>query len=338
MPTRELAFERFGLAIEAARGTAITAPTHYLPMSGVLKPEFGRFTPSESRGVLNDRPRSKVVKKWSSWSGDPMGLDTYVLPLLLNGAVAPVAAPTTPASAVLSRLWTFSRVMNADTLKSYTAWWDDPNTATDRAAFAMIDSFTITSDGTGDDGATMEFSGFAQDATGVSSPTFPALLLGPLITPLDMQGWIDTTLAIGTTPLVNTLLASELSLEGGRSQKFYPQGAGSNRSFGGLGVKKNHPVATLTFEYSNTLATTLKSDSVIKTRVRMNGPLIETVAGPLNFYHYVEYDLWGTPESIDFGDWADGTNRTITAELHGELDATAGTDLIMRVQNDRTTL
>lgn len=338
MPTREIAFERMGLALEATRGAAIANPTHLIPMTGVLKPEFSNYVPAESRGILNDRPRSKKTKQWSSWSGDPVGLDVYYLPVLANMWLAPVTSPTTPTSAVLTRLWTFTRVMSADTQKSATVWWDEPATGADSAPFAMIDSGTITSDATGDDGATMQFSGFAQDATNGASPTFPALLTAPMITPLDMQAWLDTTLAIGTTELENSLLSSKLTLGGQRSQKFYPGGPASSRTFGGVGVKKNHPTLDLTFEYSASLAATLRSDSVLKTRVRHNGPLIESVAGPLDYYSYVEHDLWGTPDSIDFGDWADGTNRTITVTLGGEYDTTAGTDLILRVQNNRNTL
>lgn len=338
MPTREIAFERFGLALETPRGTAAAAPTHLIPMSGVLKPEFERATPAEQRGVLNDRLRSKVTKRWSSWSGDPFGLDVYYLPLLLNMTLAPLTTPTTPTSATLTRLWAFSRVMTADTQRSATAWWDEPATGSDRAPFAMVDDMTITSDATGSDTATQQFAGFAQDAAQVASPAFPALLTAPLITPLDMQAWLDTSLAIGATALENSLLSASLKLSGMRSQKFYPAGPAAARTFTGVGVKKNHPTLDLVFEYSAALETLLRSDSILKTRVKMNGPAIETVAGPLTYYHAVECDLWGTPDSIDFGSWADGTNRTISCTLGGEYDATAGTDLIVRVYNDRTVL
>lgn len=338
MPTREIAFERLGIALETTRGTAIANPTHLIPMSGYLKPEFTVFTPTESRGILNDRPRTKITKKWSSFSGDAMGLDVYYLPVLANMWLAPVTTPTTPSGATSARLWTFPRVMNADSQKSATIWWDEPATGADKAPWGMIDSGTITSDGTGDDGATMQFSGFAQDATNGSSPTFPALLTAPLITPQEMQAWLDTSSAMGTTLLQNSLLSASMSLGGQRSQKFYPGGPGGTRTFGGVGVKKNHPTVDLAFEYSSSLATTLKSDSVFKTRIRMNGPAIETIAGPNTLYHFVEYDVWLTPDSLDFGDWADGTNRTITGTFGGTYDATAGTDLIVRVQNDRVVL
>lgn len=343
MPTREIAFERFGLALETVRPNvggyvAPAAPTHLIPMSGYLKPEFTTYAPPEARGVLNDRPRSKVTKRWSSWSGDAMPLDVYYLPVLANMWLAPVSAPTTPAGATNTRLWTFTRVMTADSQKSAKCWWDEPVTGADAAPFGMIDSGTISSDATGDDGATMQFSGFAQEATNGASPAFPALLTAPLITPLDMQAWLDTTAAIGTTALQNSLLSASVSLGSQRSQKFYPAGPASNRTFGAVGVKKNHPTVDLVFEYSAALKATLQSDNVLRTRVRMNGPAIEVIAGSVTLYHFVEFDVWLTPDSIDYGSWADGTNRTITGTFGGTYDATAGTDLVLRVQNDRNTI
>lgn len=333
MPTRELAFERMGLAIEATRGTAITNPTHYLPVSGTLDPEFEVYIPSESRGVLNDAPRHKIIKKWSTWSADAFGLDVNYAPFLFNGALAPVSAPTTPGGATTARLWTFTRVMSADTLKTYTIWWDEPNIGADRAPFGMIDSWRVTSDGTGNEAATMEVSGFAQDASAVSTPTFPAIALGSMVTPMDMQGWCDTTSAIGTTALTNSLLAFDVGVSGGRSQKFYPAGPASSRTYSAVGVKKNRPTGSATFEYSPALAATLRGDSLIKLRVRMNGALIEAA-----LYEYVEFDVWAIPTGIDYGDWADGTNRTIVLTFDGAYDATAGTDLVARVQNAKTTL
>lgn len=333
MPTREIAFERVGAAIETTRGTAITNPTHIIPVSGVLVPQSTVYTPSESRGVLNDTPRSKRTKVWSTLDTGTFGLDVNLAPFLFNGALAPLASPATPGGATLSRLWTFTRVMNADTLKTYTLWTDEPNIGADRAPFAMIESWRVTSDATGDDAATMEATFFAQNITQVATPTFPTLSLGSMITPLDMQAWLDTSSAMGTTALSNSLLAFDVGMDAGRSQKFYPAGAGSNRTYSGVGVVRNHPTGSVTFEYSTTLAATLQGDSTLRLRVRMNGSQIETT-----FYEYVEFDLWAFPTSVDYGDWADGTNRTIVLNFDGLYDSTAGTDLIARVQNAKTSL
>ena len=46
--------------------------------------------------------------------------------VMFNMAVAPLTSPSTPSSAVLARLWAFTRNISSDTIKSATAWWGDP--------------------------------------------------------------------------------------------------------------------------------------------------------------------------------------------------------------------
>lgn len=345
MPSAELTFERFGIALETTRGTVATNPTYWLPLTGRLRPMHNRFRPTESRGTRAANYRSKVTKQWSEWELDAGGLDTYNILPLLNMAVAPVTSPTTPPTAVNSRLWTFTRPMTSDTEKSATIFWGDPNTQSWKAPYGMCSSFTIGADATGDDAATMQFSGFAQTEAKIAAPTWPTMLNGPLITPLEMQLWLDTSSAIGTTAITGMFLSAEFSTDATRSRKFLPAGPGGSKTFSRTGVGTSSASLALRFELTDTAVTTVYDlirsatpDTPWKVRVRMNGPLIESVSGT-DFYHYVEIDFTGTnDDALDWGDWADGTNRTLDVTLISEYDTTAATDWSIKVQTDKTTL
>lgn len=343
MASAELTFERFGFALETTRGTPIANPTHWLPLTSRIRPMHNRYRPAESRGTLAANYRSKVTKQWSEWSTDAGGLDTYNLPPLLNAFVAPLTSPSTPASGVLTRDWLFTRSMTSDNAKSMTIWWGDPNTQMFRAVYAMGSSFTLGIDATGDDAATMQFSGFAQTESKVANPTWPAMLNGPLITPLEAQVYLDTGSAIGTTLLSGTFLAATFTSEGTRSRKFLPGGPGAGKTFSRTGIGPSAATLALRFELADTsiydLIRSATPDTPWKVRVEANGPAIETVAGPLTYYQMARIDFYGTPnDALDWGDWADGTNRTLDVTLTSEYDATAATDWSILVRNDRTTL
>lgn len=342
MPSAETSFERFGLALEATRGTAIANPTHWLPWTGRIRPMHTRYRPPESRGTRAANYRSKVTKQWSEWTIEAGGADTYNLPVLLNMLVAPLASPTTPTNGVLTRDWLFARSMTSDTEKSATLWWGDPNTQIFRAAYAMATSFEISCDATGDDAATIAASGFAQTESKVANPTWPAMLNGPLITPLDMQLWLDTSSAIGTTAISGTFLSATFSTDITRSQKFLPVGPGGSKTFTRTGVGRSSATLALRFELADTtiydLIRSATPDTPWKVRVALNGPLIETVTGPTSYYHLIRIDFYGTPdEPLDWGEWSD-TNRTLDVTLTSEYDVTAATDWSILVRNDRTTL
>lgn len=342
MPSAELTFERFGLALEATRGTAITNPTHWLPLTGRIRPMHTRYRPKESRGTLAANYRSKVVKQWSEWTTEAGGLDTYNAPLLLN-LVAPVAAPTTPASGVLTRDWLFTRSMTSDNAKSATLWYGDPNTQIFRSTYNMLSSMTIGLDGTGEDAATMQVKGFGQTESKIANPTWPSMLNGPMITPLQATCYLDTGSAIGTTALSGTFLSAELSCDFTRSQKFLPAGPSAGKTFTRTGIGQSSASLALRFELADTTIYDLirgaNPDQPWKVRIEMNGPAIETVAGPITYYQMCRIDFYGTPDdALDWGDWADSTNRTLDVTLTSEYDATAATDWSILIRNDRTTL
>jgi len=61
MPSAEIPFELFGLALETTRGTAVTPPSHLLPLVGTIKPTRPKYRPDEARGTIEEFYRSKTV-------------------------------------------------------------------------------------------------------------------------------------------------------------------------------------------------------------------------------------------------------------------------------------
>lgn len=335
----ELLYERGAMAIETTPGTAMTTPTHILAGKPMLKPGKTVYRPEESRGTRAKFYRAKTIKEWAEWETGDTGADTYVLPPLLNCAVAPVTLPTTPPTAVLSRLWTFARNQAATTEKTMTLWWGDPNVQVFRAAYGVVDAFTFTADGTGEEGVMMNFSGRARAKEKVSPPSYPAQLIGPMITPLESQLWIDSgATAIGTTAITGRVLTSEFSADGLRGDPKYTWvGPGGSKTFNRFGAVTSNAQLKLRFElFDTTQYDLIQNDTILKVRVRHNGPLIETISST-SFYHYIEYDVYGVVDAPEWGE-AFGSNRTLDITLMSQYDATAGHDWCIRCQNDRTSL
>jgi hypothetical protein len=330
----ELAFERFGVALEATSGTAEAAPTHYFPFNGTLKPEYTTYRPEESRGIRAQYVRSKRTKEWSSWESEDFGADVYALPVLLNMAVAANSSPSTPVGATDARLWTFTRSMAASTEKTGTVFWGDPNVQSFDAPYGVVDSFSIVGDASGDDAVTAHFAGRAQAMAKISAPTWPAQLVGPLVTPLESQLWMDTSSAIGTTALTARVISAEFNSGDLRGDpKFYFSGPGAAKTYTRFGVLKSAATLRLRFELLDaTQYDLMAAGTVTKTRVRFNGPLIEA-----GFYHYIQVDMYGPLDEPDWGNFA-GTNRTLDVTITSEYDTTAATDWSIAIQNDRDSL
>lgn len=93
MPAAELPYEYFALALESTRGTAITNPTDYMNLLGLLTHKKAKRRAADNIGVLSDVIRSQTVKKWAEWTAEG-DLDVNKVPLwavmALNGGVAAV--------------------------------------------------------------------------------------------------------------------------------------------------------------------------------------------------------------------------------------------------------
>lgn len=332
----EIYREAFSLALETTRGTAIANPTHIIGAEAVLTPMWTEISPEEQRGTLAAGYRSTPVREWGEFEGEG-SLDTYSLPVLLNMAVAPVTSPTTPTDAVLTRLWTFTRSLTSDNIKSATVWWGDPDVQVLRSVFAMLTELGIQAEANSEDEAKFTFSGQAHYPTVVADPTMPAQLVSPLVAPGRMQVWIDVASGIGTTEIEGRALGGDVTIQTGFTPKWVGNGPAGNLNFGLVGRQRSRLEANLSFEMPDTdELTQVLAHDVLKIKWRLNGPLIETETAT-DFFHFVEFEFYAPARSLSWGD-NEGTNRTLELEFASQVDATAGVDYIVRVQNDRATL
>jgi hypothetical protein len=329
----EVAFEKFALALEATEGTAVTPPTHVVPLAGTMSPTQERYAPDEARGYLAARSRSVRAREGAEWSAEG-GLDTYIAPVIANMVVkGGVTSPSTPSGATDARLWEFVRSMTSKTLETATLYFGDPNVQIWQAALGIAQEWVISSDGTGTDGSTQSVSGIAQFPAQVSTPTWPTAVFGSLISPMDLQVWLDTSSAIGTTALTGTVLSATHTIPSGMVGKHIPNGPGTSRTIARSGIGKSNATTTVVVEVADMDQFDLfEAGTLVKLRVRHNGPLIEAT-----FYEYVEVDAYGY---LDFDSWGDfeGTNRTVSFTVEHQYDATLGSDLRVAIQNERASL
>lgn len=331
----ELALERFELALEATRGTAVTPPTHVINMEGNIVPTMTHTEGTEMRGTLAEGYRTEITRTGSTWdmSGDA---DANTAPVLANMAVkGGVTSPTTPSGATNARLWTFSRDMTSDSLKSATLYHGDPGINMLQAAYAMAEEMTLSADSSSEDLVQMGLTGSAQFPAKVSPPTAPAAISGRGLIPGLTDLYIDTSSAIGTTAITGRLVSADVSIPTGVVYKYLANGGAGTLGFSKIGRTRTRPSFTLTFELTDyTQYDLFTAGTLLKMRLRFNSAadLIES-----GYNNYIEIDTWGVLRDLSWGD-LEGANRTVSFTLLGTYDSTAATDLIMKIQNAKTTL
>lgn len=331
----ELAFESLLLALEATRGTAVDPPTHYLNMAGTITPKQGRYRPDESRGTLEANYRSKTVRRWSELAAEGP-LDNLMLPVLGHMVIDGSVTPTTPGGGTLTRDWTLLPTITADDIKSATMWFGDPNVQSFQSKWMMLDELVITSDNAGMDGIRASVKGQGHFPVKDAPNSLPAQLIGPLFTPGESELWLDTSSAIGTTAVAARFIATTITIPTGVTYKWHASGAGSTLNHTGTGRTKRFATLRMTFELLDSAQYDLFADSngdtVVKARVRFNGPIIE---GALR--HQVTYDTYGPADMTGWGVHQQ-SNRTIELEIQSELDATLGASFQLVVRNNRAAL
>jgi hypothetical protein len=327
------------LALETPRGTAVADPTHLIPFQFTVVPTDEDDIPEEYRGTLAPNYRHLTTRQESTFSGDG-AIDTAIAPVLLNMAVAPVTAPTTPTNAVLTRLWSFVPSMTADNLRSATLWWGDWDTQTGRTAYNMLESFAFSNDANSTEAATCTVSGMGQFPEILTKPALPTAVIGQMIRGRHMRVWIDTgSDAIGTTEVTGRLVSATHEITTGVTLKRH----GSDPS-GGLGFNqtgRNHRARMLTTTFTMELYgleqyTLWTNKTFCKVRIRHYGNLIETESAT-DFYHYIEFDSYGPLTELEWGENAD-SNRVATFTQQSFYDADLAADFAVRIQNDRTAL
>ncbi len=275
---------------------------------------------------------STLVTVANAGTDDGTGVVTAMAATHLAGGVG--AGITTPPGATNARLWTFAPTMDADDLRALTLYWGDPNVQAFQTAYNQIDSLTLAADASGEDGVTMAISGMGRFPAKQAPSLVPAMLDAPLMAPGDMQVWIDSGEdAIGTTEIVGRVVSAEVTIPSGVVRKWLAAGPGGDLSFTKHGRGRRHIEARLVLELADlTQYDLIMAHTMLKTRVRFNGPLIEE-----GFYHYAEVDVYAPADAMEWGE-NQGTNRTIQMTILSEYDTAAGHDFCVRVQSDRETL
>jgi hypothetical protein len=337
MAAAETNLEYLALAKETVRGTAVTPPTHIFPLQGMMNPRQEISRSGYQDGTWAENRVSTAVRRRAEWSVSGSA-DVNYAPILLNGAVKPVTTPTTPTSGVLTRLWTFVPNMGADDLSSFTVYWGDPNAQIFQSAYNMVTSFGFDADATGTDAMQMNFAGTGKFPAKVTAPTLPALTISSGLQPTATQVWLDVASAIGTTAITGRLASANFSCDNGLAFKYLAQGPGGDLSFARIGRNKRHAESNVVFELADmTQYDVWAAASIVKLRVRVNGNAIETVTGPLTYYEYIQWDIYGTMDADDWGD-VEGTNRALSLTVMSQTDPTLGADFSIAVQNTKTTL
>lgn len=340
MPEAEIPFEIFAAALEATRGTAVTPPTHYLPLAGTITPTRTKYRPDEQRGTLEEFYRSKTVRTGCTWTGEG-GADPNYAPLIFNMVAKPVSAPTTPTNGVLTRLWTFAPTITSDDLKSATLYSGDPNVQIFQAAYCMADTLTISADAGSEDAVTWTLEGQGRFPTRITAPALPAQNIGDLLMPGAMQMWMDTSLAIGTTEVTGRFIQTEWKIPTGTTYKNYANGPTGGLNFTKTGRGKRHAEAMIVVALNDASIGVggeyrlWEADTIVKTRIRLNGSLIESVTP--DYYSYIQLDIYGPLDAFEWGEVAD-SNRTMQFTVQSQYDATAGGSFVLSAQNTMTSL
>ena len=112
-------------------------------------------------------------------------------------------------------------------------------------------------------------------------PSFPAQDLGDVISPLDIQVWIDSTDTIGSTAVTGKVVRVSHTIPTGLTPKFIPSGPGGGRTISRVDPGKVSPSMSLAMEVSPAHYNLFSAGRLTKVRVRYNGPIIE---GSLYYY------------------------------------------------------
>jgi hypothetical protein len=329
----EIAFEKFGIALEATRGTLVDPPTHLLPWAGTLTPQSERYYPNDQDGTLAEHRRSATVRKWASWDVPATALDTVYFPLVCEMALRGGVTPTTPGGGTTARLWTYTPTMDTDTIKTASAWWGDPNVQAFSSPFVGVDEFTVSADTAGTEGATLALKGMGAFPAKDTPASWPAALATPILIPQLMQLWIDTSSAFGTTEINDArLIAAQFKLATGVTRKWTANGPTSTMSFTRMGRAKRHAEMMLRFEVPDANQFDAFTDTFVKARLRLNGPVIEAA-----LRHYVEFDIYGPLTAPSWGE-LEGSNRTLEFTILSHYETGMAADFAIKVQNNRATL
>ncbi len=239
-------------------------------------------------------------------------------------------------TSIVTALWTFSPDMDASDLLALTAYWGDPNIQAFQADYCQPDELTLSADAAGTDGVVETLKGMGHFPALTAPASVPAIVQSPLLMPGAMQLWIDTA-TIGGTAISARLVSADVTIPSGLTRKNLAAGPTNDLQFSQVGRAKRHAEMKLVFEVPDlTQYSQWVAGTVLKARLRLNGPAIVAVTGT-TWYYYIDVDIYGPFDALAWGE-NEGSNRTIELSILSELDATTGVDFAVRVLNNKTTL
>lgn len=331
----EIALEKLAFAMESTRFTAVTPPTNLLPLTGTIKPVEEKYKRKGPVGTYEEFGASKTMLRYGEWAGEGEA-DPDLASWLFQAAVKGGVTPTTPTNGVLTRLWQFVPTAGSDDLKTMTMYWGDPAVRIFQAPGAYVETIEITSNTDGTDPTMWSISGKSATVADVAAPAFPAYVAGELLTPGNIQVWIDSSSAIGTTLVTaGTVVQASHTIVTQINPKA-PGGQSGIPTYTRLGRMVRSIETRIVFELLNmTYWDMWEAETSLKVRVRHNGRLIESVTP--DYYRYIEVDTYGP---FEFGDWTEyvGSNRAMELVIRSEYNSTLGASWRVAAQNTTTAL
>lgn len=319
--------------------TSLVGGSGFVPAAGTFNIIVGAPAAGGRQAVIQATTAGGIITSLKVI--DPGSNYTSAPTLTFTGHTGTGASATATVSAVatIAKQWEFVRVMTADTIKSATMYWGDPNNVLYKAAFAMLQEMGFSADGSSTDGVTCTVKGIANTAselTGVSIPALPTLALGPLMPALAMELFMesDLTNAFGTTAVTGQLVSAEVTIPTGVEPKYVAVGPAGGLTYTRVGRKKMRPELKLVFDLIDTTKTALfLAGTTVKTRVKFNNRT--AIEGSI--YPSLAFDIQGKLRDLGWGDLA-GTNRTVEFTIKGVRCDQLASDLRAIVINSSATL
>ena len=169
-------------------------------------------------------------------------------------------------------------------------------------------------------------------------PTYPAQSLGDVVSPLDIQVWIDSSSNIGTTLVEGKVVKVSHTIPSGLQEKFLPTGPGGGRTYSRIDPGKVEPSMTLAMEVDDPIHYNMfREGRLVKVRTRYNGGGIETGSGG-TVPHYFPNGMIGKLEDLSL-DENEGVNRLFAFSLMGQKHSELGnSDVKLYVQTNVASL
>jgi hypothetical protein len=338
----ELTFEQFGLLQEAVRGTAVGAgvgkSVHQFDLAGTLKPAEEFYQPQAARGTRIRNYRSARVREWGTWSAEG-DLDLNYFPVLANLCLAGGVTPTTPTNGVLTRDWLYTPSALTDDVKTGTFYFGDPNVQIMQGAFGTIDDLTISGDTTGTDAVHIALAGRTQALVPQAPTAWKAMSAGGLVLPGTIQVFVDTTSAIGTTPLNDRVVSAEHHWANGFSYKFGSGAGGAQAalSYNRIGLAPRFCEATFRFEWLDMAQyNNWKNADIVRVRTQYFCPTLIEAVTP-TYYPFIRIDTYGRFQVPDY-DEIESTNRGLTFVQHSMYNTSLGYDWAVQDRCTRANL